>query len=242
MERNASLTPDGLAALFAAQHGRLQIADFLAAKDAAVLAAELSGSARWTRLVNAGAKTFEIPADEYDAMDSAAGQALDSALFAEARESFRYRYDVIRVSDDIRQRDADSSALADLARLMSGDATLAFLAGITGVQRLCYADAQATRYRAGDFLNRHDDEKPGAHRALAYVLGLSPDWRAEWGGLLLFLDSGGDVVQTFRPRFNTLTLFSVPQSHSVSFIAPYAGCDRLSVTGWIRTERPSADL
>ena len=36
------------------------------------------------------------------------------------------------------------------------------------------------------------------------------------------------------PTFNALNLFAVPQLHSVSFVPPFAGALRFSVTGWLR--------
>ena len=43
-----------------------------------------------------------------------------------------------------------------------------------------------------------------------------------------------DVVDTLLPRWNTLSLFAVPTDHCVSLVAPWAGQDRLAITGWWR--------
>jgi Rps23 Pro-64 3,4-dihydroxylase Tpa1-like proline 4-hydroxylase len=43
-----------------------------------------------------------------------------------------------------------------------------------------------------------------------------------------------DVTFGLSPRFNALHLFKVPQRHSVSLVAPFAGAPRLSITGWLR--------
>jgi Rps23 Pro-64 3,4-dihydroxylase Tpa1-like proline 4-hydroxylase len=66
------------------------------------------------------------------------------------------------------------------------------------------------------------------------VYGLTHDWQAEWGGLLLFHDAGGDIERGYTPRFNSLNIFSVPQLHSVSYVSRVAPEPRLSVTGWLR--------
>jgi SM-20-related protein len=60
------------------------------------------------------------------------------------------------------------------------------------------------------------------------------DWRPEWGGYLMFLDSAGDITSGWKPRFNTLNLFRVPQSHMVSYVAPFAAFARFAITGWFR--------
>jgi Rps23 Pro-64 3,4-dihydroxylase Tpa1-like proline 4-hydroxylase len=107
------------------------------------------------------------------------------------------------------------------------------MADVIGPSDVAFADAQATRYGPGDFLTAHDDAVEGKHRRAAYVFGLSRDWRAEWGGLLLFHEPEGEV-RGYVPQYNALNLFAVPQPHSVSLVAPFAPRERLSVTGWLR--------
>ena len=105
---------------------------------------------------------------------------------------------------------------------------------VTAIPDLRKADAQATLYAPGDFLSSHDDSKAGEGRRIAYVLGFASDWRIDWGGYLLFHDEEGDVVAGFKPRFNALNLFEVPQRHSVSYVPPFAPAGRLAITGWFR--------
>ena len=71
-------------------------------------------------------------------------------------------------------------------------------------------------------------------RLVAYVLGLTPAWSADYGGLLQFLDAGGAVEETFMPRYNTLTLFRVPADHCVSYVSDFCTRSRYSITGWLR--------
>jgi Rps23 Pro-64 3,4-dihydroxylase Tpa1-like proline 4-hydroxylase len=67
------------------------------------------------------------------------------------------------------------------------------------------------------------------------VFGLTPQWRIEWGGLLLFHGADGQVERGFVPRFNSLALFAVPQLHSVSMVTRAAPYRRYSITGWLRS-------
>ena len=91
---------------------------------------------------------------------------------------------------------------------------------------------QASHYRPGDFLTLHVDSHSQDDRIAAFTLGFTRGWRPDWGGQLLFHDSDGDVVRGLVPRFNVLTVFRVPQAHSVAPVAPYASQPRLSLTGW----------
>jgi Rps23 Pro-64 3,4-dihydroxylase Tpa1-like proline 4-hydroxylase len=236
-EINPALDAALLATRFASGR-RIHIGDFLAPECAARLHEHLAGNGHWRRIVNSGEKIFEAASEDFDAMPADQRAALDAAIYAAAASGFQYRYDMIRVADEPAERRRSATLLDDFAAFMSSHETLAFLREISGASEIVFADAQATRYRPGDFLTRHDDDVAGKHRSLAYVMNLSRDWRAEWGGLLLFNGADGGIVETMVPRFNALCLFAVPQSHSVSYVAPYAAAPRLSVTGWLRSDRP----
>ena len=116
-------------------------------------------------------------------------------------------------------------------------AFLAFARAVTREPNLTKIDAQATCFQPGNFLTLHDDTGDGERRA-AYTLGLTREWRGDWGGQLLFHDAGGDVLRGFKPRFNAWTVFRTPQLHSVSQVANYAAKPRLTVTGWLRDDPP----
>ena len=102
------------------------------------------------------------------------------------------------------------------------------------------AAAAALRFRGGDFPTRHDDPAEGKQRRLAYVHGLTPGWQPEWGGLLPFNHQTGGIARTIVPCFDALSLFRVPQPHSVGSVAPFARAVRLCVTGWVRACPPPA--
>lgn len=150
-----------------------------------------------------------------------------------ATERFHYLYDNYPLWD-LDQNGALTGLWKDLLTFLNGEAFLGFARRITGEPRIAFADAQLTRYRRGHFLTAHDDAVEGKNRYYAYVLNLSPDWRTEWGGLLMFHSDEGHVSEAFLPRFNTLNLLKVPAVHSVSQVSLFAGDDRLAVTGWLR--------
>ena len=116
-----------------------------------------------------------------------------------------------------------------------------FGATVTGQPAVVKADGQVTRYRPGDFIGLHNDVgSEVSDRLTAYTLGFTRHWRPDWGGQLLFHDEAGDVIRGHAPRWNTLTLFRVPQLHSVAPVAAYARGTRLSVVGWLRNAGPAA--
>lgn len=230
---SSGLDAGALAAEFAARR-RVRIDGLLARDGAAALHADLRGRGDWRQVVNSGTKVFDLDRATRAAMTPEQTAALDASVHAGARAGFQFRFESIRVPDDTRTRDASGDMLASLAAWLSAGEARDFLRTVTGDAAIEFADAQATAYAPGDFLTGHDDEIAGKNRRAAYVLGLNPKWRIEWGGLLLFHGAPA-TAEAWAPGFNSLSLFAVPQPHSVSLVTPSAAFRRYSVTGWLRT-------
>jgi hypothetical protein len=215
----------------------VSIPGFLSAADADAVASELESSGDWLEIFRAGDKVYEMPQAAYSALDDGQRDALRATVEEEARHGLQYRYRSIRVAEDTATRSARGLLVDRFADLMNSPPALQFLRGVTGRDDIVFADAQATDYRGGDFLTTHDDAIEGKDRVAAYVFSLTRGWQADWGGLLMFDD--GQRVAGYMPDFNALRLFSVPCSHHVSYVVPWAGARRLSITGWLRTSGPS---
>jgi len=123
--------------------------------------------------------------------------------------------------------------LCQISDLLADAAVKQVLTAITGIADPVFTDGQVTAYGHGDFLTGHDDDLAGSGRAAAFVLGLTPQWRLEWGGLLMFHELGQVPFWGMGPQFNTLDLFAVPKYHSVSLVSPAAPRRRYSITGWL---------
>lgn len=231
---NPGLDPDALARRFA-ETGRINIPDFLEAQAAERLHRLLRESGEWRLVLNQGDKVFELDRPTQAQLDPAARAKLEAAVHAAARYDFQYMFETIRIPDDEEARRARGDEIAAFASFLSAPETVGFLRHVTGRPAIDFADAQATAYGLGHFLSAHDDAVEGKHRQAAYVYGLTPAWRPEWGGLLLFHGDDGHVEEAYVPKFNALTLFAVPQPHSVSMVAPFAPARRYSVTGWLRS-------
>ena len=230
---NPALDAAALAAAFAAK-GRVQIRGFLIDEDAASLHSEMRRREDWLQIVNSGDKVFDLDRPTRAKMSREQAEALDQAVYSGAREGFQHRYESIRIPDEEVERERSDDLFARFALWLSTGQARDFLRRVIGRLELDFADAQATAYAPGDFLTGHDDEVEGKNRLAAYVFGLTPQWRAEWGGLLLFHGPDGDIEQGLLPRFNTLNIFAVPQLHSVSLVSHAAPFRRYSITGWLR--------
>ena len=225
------LDPAHLGAMFAAS-GRLQIAGFLEGTGAQELLRQLSASREWLLTFNRGERVHDYNEAALAKLTPADRAAISREVAQSARHGFQFCYETIRLPK--RGEPRPPTALAALEAFLCSPAVLDFLRTVTGAADIAFADAHASRYRASHFLTAHDDEIEGQGRRAAYVLNLTPEWRSEWGGMLLFHDQAGNVTRGFRPTFNTLNIFAVPQPHSVSYVTPLAPHPRYAVTGWLR--------
>ena len=92
-------------------------------------------------------------------------------------------------------------------------------------------------------LTAHSDDIEGKNRLFAYVLNFTPTWKPDWGGLLAFIDGDGHISEAYTPAFNALNIFKVPQMHTVTQVAGYAGAERAvdhRLVCWRRSRAPSA--
>jgi SM-20-related protein len=159
---------------------------------------------------------------------------LMNAAYASAGDGFHYLYDGHVLSRDGEAYPDPAHHLAAVTGFLNSVPALDLARRITGNPAIAFADAQATRYRRGHFLNQHDDANDRG-RIAAYVLNLTPRWRPDWGGALLFSDRPGHFSGGYLPAFNALNLLGVPQEHLVGIVSPFAGAARYSITGWFRT-------
>ena len=212
--------------------GRAQLHDLLAASCAEHLRAEAE-QPDFNVVTRRSTGHVDLPGAWLYSLEPHQRQALGQAVQTAATDEFQYLFDNHPIYD-LAEAGAAAPVWADLVAFLNGEAFLGLMRQATGEPRIASADAQLTRFRKGHFLTEHDDTAEGKNRLYAYVLGLTPGWRIDWGGLLAFHDAEGNVAEAFTPRFNTLNLLKVPAPHSVTQVALSAGADRVSITGWLR--------
>lgn len=238
---NPDLDLEAAARAFA-ERGRIHLPDVLAPEAADRIYLGLAGAdAMWARSTIVKGEVREFDLAWLESLPPAEKAAMRADRILRARNGFQFDFDNFRLSDAALQGARFGQASEPVFDFLNSPEFLAFARRLTGDDRIAFIDAQTTRYRAGHFLTLHHDDKPGHDRLYAYVLGFTRDWRADWGGLLAFLDADGHVEQAWTPAFNALNVFRVPTPHLVTQVADYAGGDRLSITGWMRSGfRPTA--
>jgi SM-20-related protein len=216
--------------------GRVQIPGFLQSDAAQALHVLLRDALPWTLALRDAEGSRTLPVEAYAGMDEDARRALYQKLALDGRGgAYRFAYDsYMMVKAYLQQPDADAP-LHRVLEFLNSPQFIAFARQLTGEPRIRRVSAQATRFLGGQFLRKHEDLDEDEGRLLAYVINLSEDWQADWGGLLQFLGPDGGVIDTFLPRFNSLSLFRVPAPHIVSMVCPWADRPRLSITGWFQS-------
>jgi Rps23 Pro-64 3,4-dihydroxylase Tpa1-like proline 4-hydroxylase len=214
--------------------GRVQIADYLQADAAERLRSCLAHEVPWTLAIRDAGGARTMPAAEYRGLDDDARATLLRRTAESARGGeYRFAYDSYMMVSAYKEGRDPGLLLHRVLEFFNAPDYLGFVRALTGDGAIRRVNAQATRYRPGQFLRYHTDIDSQEGRRYAYVLNLSRGWQADWGGLLQFIDEDGRVQDSFLPRWNSLSLFKVPAGHAVSLVAPWADTDRLAITGWL---------
>jgi len=233
---NPNLRADSLAAQYQ-KDGMIRIHDIFPDEVAEAIYAVLAQQTPWHMVhANGSGEHKYYRAEEWRALSSDQQREIHQQVQIRARDGFSYMYYCYPMIDALVDGLDPEWPLHALTEYLNSDEMLDFVKTVTGEPSVLKLDAQASLYTPGHFLNTHTDEGGHSERRAAYVLSFCKDWRADWGGELLFLDEDDNVEVGFTPNFNSLTMFKVPRTHIVTQVASFAGKPRLSIVGWLRDD------
>ena len=221
------------------QTGRVHVTGILDAAAARRLHQCLARETAWSVAIGDEGRSHDLAVASLEELDPEARDELVTGLNHAAARGFAYRYANFRIDEHYAAARHRDSYLMAFYEFLNSPEFLEFARAATGFPDIGFADAQATLYRAGDFLTWHDDDVAGKNRRAAYVFNFTPQWRSDWGGLLAFPDAYGHLHEAYQPAFNALNLLRVPTPHFVSQIASFAPAGRYSITGWLRAGQPA---
>ena len=236
LQLNPNIDRAAVASAFAAT-GRLQVRDILIDESAARVRKTLMEETPWGLAWQAGAAASAnfVGAEELLQLSAEQRAALAARAADAEAQDYAFAYYSYPLVTAYLERWHPGSAHERLLEELNGPAILDFMREVTGISEIVKMDGQATLYGPGHFLWPHSDAESTRGRRVAYVLNLTlGEWKPQWGGYLNFFDDHWDVEQAFRPRFNSLNLFQVPQWHSVGEVSAEARLARYAVTGWAR--------
>lgn len=239
-EINPALDRAALAEQFA-PHKRVQIRDVLTGETAREIRSILGQHTPWGLAAQAGIADPPGPQQvlaqdlKVDAGKKRAQELAQASHASAANGDYAFRYAQYSLVQSYLEKWNEGGPHDLLLEYLNTPEFLGLVGDVTGVAGLVKADGQATLYGPQHFLAHHHDSHVAEGWKVAYVLNFTiDDWKPDWGGYLNFFDDEGDIVQGFRPRFNALNLFQVPQAHNVGFVPPFAPLGRFAITGWLR--------
>jgi len=214
---------------------RVRVAGLLKTADAESLRDACIRSCPYDVIFTMGGNNYAQSEADIQGLSSQQRREMQASIAADARKGIGFLYGGYKLgSEDRETGNADLKLLHSVFDYLNSDEMLDFVREVTGDSTLKSADAQYTRYLPGHFLTRHRDDIRTEGRRFAYVLSLSKNWHPDWGGLLQFFEDGGTPRDAWLPQFNTMALFDVRHVHSVTYLTPFAGEPRYSLTGWFR--------
>lgn len=221
-----------------AKNGRVQIRDVLTSEAARNLRHILMNQTQWGLSWQAGEEggPNSLKAQEIAAMPTQQKAEFARSISDAMRgNDYGFVFSHYPMLNAYLEQWDEGSPHDILLEHLNSEPFLSLVRDITAIPELIKADGQATLFAPGQFLAQHNDSHVAEGWRVAYVLNMGPDeWRPDWGGYLQFLDEDGDITGGYKPRFNSLNMFAVPQSHNVSYVPPFAPHARVAVTGWVR--------
>ena len=216
------------------RHARVHIPEILTFESAKRILELLRNEVPWQAHFNDRDKTYDLHRDQIAVLPDNKRALIVERLQQNAQSRFQYLFLNYSISDAIEQQSNPGVELNAFHEFVNSDEMLDLIRTITRIQEITFADCQATLYRPGHFLMAHNDDVERTGRLVAYTLNFTPDWCADYGGILHFLDDEGHVDEGYLPKFNALNLFKIPASHAVSYVTPFAQGGRYSIIGWFR--------
>ena len=216
------------------RHERVHIPAILTLESAERILELLRNEVPWQAHFNDGAKTYDLHRDQLAVLPDDKKALIVERLQHNARSNFQYLFLNYSISDAVEQQSNPSVKLNAFQDFVNSSELLDLIRAITRMEEIRFADCQATLYRPGHFLTTHNDDVERTGRLVAYTFNFTPNWRADYGGILHFMDEEGHVDEGYMPKFNALNLFKIPAQHAVSYVTPFAREGRYSIIGWFR--------
>ncbi|APE28516.1 2OG-Fe(II) oxygenase [Aurantiacibacter gangjinensis] len=235
---NPDLDRAALAREFAAKR-RMQVRNILTDETARTLRDILAHGTEWGVTVQAGRDGQPKSWRGREVRDPAVGREVVEQVKATDRAAaqgdYAFRLNRYSLVEGLQQGWDPGGPMEVLLEHLNAPEFMQLMRDISGMDDLAKADGHASLYAPNHFLGRHNDSHVAEGWRIAYVLNLTvDDWHPDWGGYLVFFDEDGNVETGFKPQFNTLNLFAVPQDHAVTYVPPFAPRGRYAISGWLR--------
>ena len=230
---NSKLNPKELNKIYQ-EKGRIQVPHFFTDETAQYLLKLLLENKTWSLAYNNGNNFYESPISELEKLTTEQKQKFMNQIFVKAGNNFQYVFFQYYISQAIELKEEPGHPLHQVDAFLNSDYYLDFMRELTAEPSIKKADSYASLFDKEHFLTDHDDLHHKHDRVAACVFNLTKQWDRNWGGHLAFFDDKGNIEQAFIPAFNTLNILSIPQSHAVQQVTPFAQEKRYSLLSWLQ--------
>jgi SM-20-related protein len=219
---------------------RLRVPDFLRPAGALALYKHLEQYVGWQPFLVSEGKLLTAAPDVHGSYPIDLHRIMCDRAYEGARRGFASLYEADRLFPEdlpqgLLQNDhADSSLLAHFSHFLNSAEALNLIRGVTRKSEIQRVEIQATRHRRNHFSTFRALMPPTQSSETvfaAFTITLNLEWMPEWGGLLEFQSHEGYVVEAYVPSFNVIDIFSLPQGHWISPVAPFAAGMRMAISG-----------
>lgn len=210
---------------------RLQIKDVWSSEVALSISNCLTKEIEYVYGYSSKGRSMEASEAELKSKSPQALQVFTNELYNDASQGIGFFYG----RHLVKANNPDTpQLLKDVAQYLNSEELLEKFRYISGKSDITSSNAKASRYLPGNYLTRHNDLHKVENRRLAYVLGFTPSWHPDWGGLLQFYEKNGTPRDAWVPSFNSMMIFDVNHIHAVTYVAPFAVAPRLTITGFFK--------
>jgi len=215
------------------EKGVLQVPNFFTEESAEYLYSMINNHSIWHLAYNDQSGFYESELSEFLALPEQRQQNFLKLIQSRASDHFQYCFIQYYISQAIEQGENEHCPAHEIHQFVNSESYLNFARAITGEQLISKADSYISKYNEGHFLTSHDDLHPKHDRVAACTFGMTKGWNPDWGGNLVFYDNNGNISKGYKPSFNTLNIFSIPQYHAVQMVNRGAKTSRQSILSWL---------
>jgi hypothetical protein len=206
---------------------RLSVPGILRAANSQTLFEDLSATVPWClTFAGSGEERTTIESSEVSTMDAHRRRAVAEIAYSGGGTDGAHLF---------YSSTYHSPIMTKFSAFLNSGAFLQFLRDLTGIDSVRRVKTSAACYRAGHFYGFHKDRSDQGEQVGTVIFYVTPKWRYQWGGMLQFKDTDGQIDESIFPRFNSMTVMRANQAHAVSCVSPFAAIERFSIGGKLLT-------
>jgi Rps23 Pro-64 3,4-dihydroxylase Tpa1-like proline 4-hydroxylase len=230
LQINPALDREAAKARYAFQR-RVQILDFLTPKSATTLTTILSTKTPWGFTYQDGTSARHITSRELEGLTRGRSERIAKTLHEHVQSgTYSFGYHNFPLSRELLEAHAETGELKEIAVFLNSPSILELIRDITGKPSINVSTAMAALFTNQHFQGQRTEQITQAPR-IGFSLQFTTEWQNDWGAHLQFLAPTGDIIQSYKPRYNCLVLFDLSQPHAVSFIPSFANKGHYCING-----------